>query len=993
MPENPPRDVFLEIDPTAQPRAPEPTSAPASPASAIGTYLEPVASPTARNDDEDEGPRTDATRRKKVRAADRVASSSDQVSLALVAALQSERPLLAALWPDLSPAELVRSPPPAEAFTARCDYARRAIDAVGRRDAESRARAEIAQRNLTQHLARLSAQGGEARDEALAELTRAQERDLLDAVKILAGGQKVLYAADVSRLDAAAETRGIDAARGRSLARAEGYELHDAESRLWTPLEALPGAPATMDAAATALLQHPAQGAEAVRSGAVLAWLRANNASPDVVSKARDARMAAERGGAESLAVHAQVWALGRRDLIAGRQWLRAPGEIAPAVRAATLTLDDLARAAKDGVLGAWLRMQGWVAAAGASDLVARGEPSGMKRLAWALGEPFVVGDQGFTDPSTLARGVMSRPDLRETLTGLYASGDLLAWLESLPPAQRDEVWIDRLRRAAGEGARAIDPLALWLGVYAHARVGTLSVHDASGNLVVLGSVEQLTITTQVAEMWDALKRVYRTGELLAWLAMVAPDRELPAVPRPPRDEDAELNAVLWSLGHKGLVLEWGPRDFGVSSPGDLVRAYQTSWQQLESQLARGYVFDWVTRFHGGAAVVQGDGRERAATVRDVVAALRGEVGRLPGGYLALKLALLSGLRYLPLDPCAPGDAATFRGYQGVTQQPSVDPRGWEPLRDHARHGSAILWLAMSPGVRPQLARSMVQSAFRAPDAPPEDAAHHQRVMAAMPRTFGDPIPSPALQAEFAGASRAPQGSVRGAPTAPAVTPTRPSRAGRWVTLALVVAAGAGGTWWWSQQQDVVPEVIAQPGSEVWVELRVALTASRTNLGRSWDLDGSDPDLQVSVRTRDESVRVGPCENSRECSARFDSVRLVPGVPFRVTVHEMDWVIPHLIGGQSVRWQGRTNEVIRTTIGATTVEITVRRVGFQPGPVVVPVAVPTKTVTDAGARARTAVDAGATRRRTSTRRTQSPQPTNPSLIPPVVFETAPQGAF
>ena len=35
---------------------------------------------------------------------------------------------MAALWPDVRPAELLRSPPPVEAFQARCDFARRAIE-------------------------------------------------------------------------------------------------------------------------------------------------------------------------------------------------------------------------------------------------------------------------------------------------------------------------------------------------------------------------------------------------------------------------------------------------------------------------------------------------------------------------------------------------------------------------------------------------------------------------------------------------------------------------------------------------------------------------------------------------------------------------------------------------------------------------------------------------------------------------------------------------
>ena len=103
--------------------------------------------------------------RKKASASQRAASTSaqDAASLAIVAALQRDLPLMAALWPDVRPAELLRSPPPIEAFQARCDFARRAIDAVGRRDADARAQAELAQRRLSDQLTRLGRDGAAAR--------------------------------------------------------------------------------------------------------------------------------------------------------------------------------------------------------------------------------------------------------------------------------------------------------------------------------------------------------------------------------------------------------------------------------------------------------------------------------------------------------------------------------------------------------------------------------------------------------------------------------------------------------------------------------------------------------------------------------------------------------------------------------------------------------------------------------------------------------------
>ncbi len=966
--------MFLEVDSAAAPERARASSLDG------GAYLEPAAAP----DDEASSPEA-APRRKKVRAADRAPPAGDQVSLAIVAALQGERPLMCALWPDVPAVELLRTPPPDEAFAARCDFARRALDAVARRDAESRARADVAQRSLQRSLDALAATGASARDAALAELRRAQVGDLMAALRDIGGGSKVLYAAEVARALAAAEARGIDADAARNLAREQGYELNEGAARTWTALDALPGAPSTMDAAALALLQHPAQGAEAVRSGAVLAWLRANGASPEMQQRGRDARMIAERGGSGALAVHSQAWALGRKDLCLGGAWLRAPGEIAPAVRSAAVTLDDLARAARDGSLAAWLRMQGWIPAAGAADLVARGEPLGLKRLAWSLGEPLVVGDEGLGDPATLARAVLARPALRDPLAALYASGELLAWLESLPPVLRDELWADALRRARADTSRAADTLPLWMGVYNHARAGTLTVTDGAGAATTLTSTAQLRVTAQVAEVWDSLKRALRSGELLAWLSVVAPDVELAPTPRPPRDEDGELNALLWSLGHTGMVMEWGPRDLPIASAQDVVRAYQRGWQQLEAQAARGYVFDWIERFHGASTVLaawQGAGPVR---VRDVSAWLRAEVGRLPAGHLALKLAMLCGMRSLPLDPCAPGDAATARGYVGVTMAPPGARRAWEPLRDHAASGSAVLWLALAGVAAPQLARSMLQNAFVAAGEGAPSQEHVSQVLAALARTFGDPVPTPALEAELGSAAKGP--ATRELPAVRA-----PAKGGGWlrrVVATAVLCALASGAYalWDRATPDDPPQPAAPPGGDVWVQIRVRVEADRTRQGGPWDVDGSGPELRVTVSPRDESVALGPCESNRVCEGAINAARLVANVPFRVTVDEMDLALPDRVGAAWLWWRGGREETLRARVGAVDVTVVVKRLAFQPlAPVTPP---PGVSALDAGARPRV-IDAGAPTKRSPVRARPRPRP-RPTKIPAGALEPIDDG--
>lgn len=929
---------FLEVEPGPTPAAPA--------ASASAPWLE---ESTAAPAEPDAAPA--AGQRKKTRAADRAQPSvRDAVSVAIVGALQTERPLLATLWPDLGPAELLQSPPPEQALRARIEFARVAIDAVARKDAESRARAQIAQRALDAHLARLG-DGEHLGARALDELRSGQRAEIVAFAKMLSPGAQ-LVATDLARVDAVARERGVDAAIAREWILASGFTIEALDARPWTPFDALPGAPSTVDAVALAILQHPAQGAEVVRAGSLLAWLRANGATGDLIERSREARMVLERGGAATLAVHQQAWALGRRELLLASAWLRSPGEIAAAVRGGHLGLDDLSRAAREGVLGAWLRTQGWVAAAGAADLAARGDPSGLKRLAWSLGEPLVVGDTGFAEPDAFARALLAREDLRPHALSLLVSGDLLAWMESLPPSLRDEVWIDRLRRGRGNPS---DALPLWQGVHAHVGRGPLSLRDSKGQVVTVASVAQLRITAQVAAVWDALKLAYRSGELLAWLGVMAPELERPDLPRPPQDEDAELNALLWSLGHTGLVMEWGDQDYAVSAPADLVRAYQSSWQRLESQLARGHVLAWLDRFHGTASLVQNAQGEKGFTLSALLAGLRQESGRLPAGFAALKLATLCGLRYLPLDPCRPGDDATFRGYTAPAPQRTSDPRAWEPLRGHVTHGTALVWLAVQPGVPASIARPLLQAAF-SPWNPGADMVEHgARILVQLAKTFGPPQPSPVLQSELDGAvgrvAVHPSGAIAKSGAAPK---RRAGLAKVLLGLSLLVASAAGAFALWDRAQEVEPpQPWAAPGAEVWVRLTVRVRADATDNGRAWDpLDGTLPDLRARVHVRDEVIAVGPCVDARECVQSWDRVRLVPNVPFRVRVDDMEGPFENALGAVWMRWRGESSETLRTRVGATAVEVRIQRESVQtasPSPtaptIVAPTARPVATPT------------------------------------------------
>lgn len=916
--------------------------------------------------------------RRKARAGDRAeASVRDAVSLAIVAALPTDRTLLAALWPDLSARELLQSPPPPQALRARIEFARGAIDAVGRRDAESRARAQLAQRALDAHLARLG-DGDAVLPQALAELRDAQRGEVLAFARLLAGGTGALVATDLARVEGAALERGIEPPKVRDWLREEGVAVSTVDARPWAALEALPGAPATVDDVALALLRHPAQGAELLRGGTILAWLRANGATGELVERSREARMVLERGAPAILAMHQQVWALGRRELILGSVWLRSPTELSAAVKGAHLSLDELSRAARDGVLGAWLRLQGWVAAAGAADLAARGDPSGLKRLAWSLGEPLVVGEASFTELDAFAQAVLTRAELRPATLALMASGDLLAWMESLPPALRDEVWIDRLRRGRGNPA---DPLPLWSGARARVGRGPLVVPDGAGQAVTLASVATLRITSQVSVIWDGLKSSYRSGELGAWLSVMAPEVERPALPWPPQDEDAELNALLWSHGHTGLVMEWGDGDRGVTAPSDLVRAYQSSWQRLEALVARGFVLTWLERFHGDTPLVAAGGNEPALTLASAVAGLRAEVPRLPAGFAALKVATLCGLRALPLDPSIPGDEATMRGYVSAAPGATSEVRAWEPLRGHIVHGSALLWLGLQPGISPPVGRALLRAAF-SPWNPGADMVEHgARILAQLARSFGPPVPTLALQRELDHAAGRSTAVARHASAQPVAH--RGWRGVLTAVLAGCALAGAltAGLLLWDQERTMdQPQPPADPAQARWVRLRVRVRADPRDVGGRWDTNGSPPDLRARIHVRDEVVEVGPCSDSFECEQSWERLRLVPDVPFRVRVDDMEGPFANPVGAAWARWRGRGGETLRVKLASVTVELSV-----DPEPDRVPSVAPSPRTSVPSSRTPPALADGGVRPRPATPRTrrqrQAPREVKPQEAP------------
>ena len=96
-------------------------------------------------------------------------------------------------------------------------------------------------------------------------------------------------------------------------------------------------------------------------------------------------------------------------------------------------------------------------------------------------------------------------------------------------------------------------PIAVLIGtIYALARLAR--AHRDQPMAGRTHGVQALQVTAELAGAWDGLKRSYRSGELVAWVGTHRPELALPPLPRPPREEEAELNEFLWALGHRGLA-------------------------------------------------------------------------------------------------------------------------------------------------------------------------------------------------------------------------------------------------------------------------------------------------------------------------------------------------------------------------------------------------------------------------------------------------------
>jgi hypothetical protein len=743
---------------------------------------------------------------------------------------------LPVLFPDTSAAELLRNRRGPRQVRDRLDALREHLTLADRDGGAlfKRDRVKAARKALDRAESEL---GGE---ESLADAAQHQlqllqralfEREVERHAAVDPGtGQptRKLYGSDLLKVDADARRLGFSPEEGRRIAVELGYELLATEARAWAPITALPGAPATLDAVAHALIEHRVMALQWMRAETISSWLVGNGADAGLVDAARQAERALRAGARESAALHSLVWTLGRTDLLLGVGTARTPAALAARLRQDPSFVGELEQLARDGVLAPWFERHGAATAAAiAQRMVARGTGPGeravsqeIQALRWALGEPLTLGRHAVTDVAGFADLVRQDPESAREALGMVRQGQLTQWLDCIAPAQSDPIW----RHALGDSQMAVlGPHAMfWYGVFRNAADRALTVRSSRGDTVHLEDPMMLRDTRQLALWWDDLKDKLRGGELLAWIL----SHDLPLIERWVRASYSTMSDLDVRL------VEWGERDRAILTPADLVALYLEDPDRFEEQSQKGYPVDWLEVRAGEIA------GERRAAWQEALTRVRAMTGRVSAGHLALGVALLAGLSVLPVDPRRPG-ATGPGGASGVRPSLSIEEaRWWEPFEAHLQSGVALVWVLAVASANFDLVRR------RAKDFDAQPTADARRRW--LTEMVGVPIagPAPAV-ASFQGEVRVPTLVSRPEEQAPRYAPPapRPSRAG--VSAALgaglvgVVTIAGVGVW-----RSRLPTPITAPthnGRDARVAVGVSVrrcvltTAAPTPLGRWGD--------------------------------------------------------------------------------------------------------------------------------------------------------------
>lgn len=592
--------------------------------------------------------------------------------------------LIELLFPAQSATELLRSLPGARRFEERLRQVEADLREADRDggDRFSTRDVRVARQRLEAFLTKAPS-GADRYESAVAHLISRQRSLLVEEIhRHPAPGTRVLYGSDVLKIEQAAQRLGFAPAEARSVAEGEGYTLLTTEARQWVPCGSLPGSPSTLASVARALLEHEGEAVAALRQRAVSSWLSANG-DHDTAAEIAAAEAAALQPGSESFARHAVAWRLGAREVRTQGWSFDSPEDLGR--RWAAHAVDDrvVVQLARSGVLGAWFAsLDERVLEARAHAVAARPNDSLLlQQLRWSLGVPWSLAGEAFADVRSLTDRVRADPQVAAAAVRAASDGSLASWLESLPADRGDVVWQAAL--ADPELKRQGHSTGFWVGVYRNALDRSLRlVRD--GVLEPIASWRPLLSPAFSARYWDVLKPLRSSGELVAFLLNAPEDpvqlRALP--PFSPADPiDASLNALLWSLGATGMVLEWGVDDQPVQAPEDLARLYEDDPLRFEEELAKGYPLTWLA-----------PRLERHASSRMALDFIgRVMIGRAPGGHAGAAVAALihGGHASLPLDPRRPKDR------RAVGLAPSGDPSGvdWGLFTAHFRSGLVACWL------------------------------------------------------------------------------------------------------------------------------------------------------------------------------------------------------------------------------------------------------------------------------------------------------------
>lgn len=609
-----------------------------------------------------------------------------------------------------------------------------------------------------------------------------------------------LYGSDLLKVDDEARRHGFSAEEGRAVALAAGFELLVTEAHQWTPLASLQGTPTTLDAATDALLRLPAAGAEVIRRGEVSLWLASNKVDPAVVDRVKAIEQQLRANvAAPTLAVHGVAWALGRLELLFGDARLRHPSALTTLLVRDPNAFGDLEPLARAEVLSAWLQWYGQPVAARFAEQYGRalrtpGAAVDAEALAWSLGVPLTLAGVALRDVRELADLVARSEAAQREALQFARQGRLVTWLESLPPAKTDVAWQRSL--VDPEFVQLGPAVAFWFGVHRNASDGALVVHREGGTTDTVDDLDHLRDATRVAPLWDGLKASARGGRLFGWLFhrdFTSARRWLSTPTARSNDPDIRLNGLLWSLGARGMVVEWGERDRAVNAPADLVILYREDPLRLNEQVQKGYPLDWL-EMHAAEVETLDPGAWRRA-----LGHLRAMVGRAPAGHLALGTALLAGLGTLPLDPLQPqGPYGAATGVRPLNEG-EAPAAAWGPLAEHVRSGVALLWLLTGRHGAFATARMRASDVERADT--PETRVWALSALVGAP-VFGDPRASsspsfaPTPNPSFQGFAPAPPRTTTPIPLPPIDTrrapkPATAPPAGLFVVGALVAVAGA----------------------------------------------------------------------------------------------------------------------------------------------------------------------------------------------------------